>query len=289
MSTDRVAFVTPTTVADAVGEMAAGTATVLAGGTSVALLIGQNLLAPSKLLCVTRIPELRSIDFDAARGEVRIGAAVTLRELATSQEIRTAFPSLVAAARAVGNPRVRSVATVGGAVAHSDPRQDLPPVLLSLDARVSLSGPRGSREVPLSGFATGFMETNLRPDELVTGIVLPLVGGRRSHYARFTPQSVADYPTVGVAASVTCDDAGMIIDARVAIAGVASTALEVADASLLVGAASEADDIEDVVGEVARLAGNDGEPIDDRLGSARYKQAMASVWTRRALLACLTG
>ena len=287
MSADRAPFVIPTTVDEAVSEMASGDATVLAGGTSVALLIGQNLLVPSKLVCVTRIPELRLIDVDKAGGKVRLGGAVTLRELATHPDIKASFPSLVDAAGEVGNPRVRSVATLGGAVAHSDPRQDLPPVLLSLDATVSLAGPRGTRQVPLSGFATGFMETKLEPDELVTGVVLPLLSGQRAHYARFTPQSVADYPTVGVAACVTCDDHGVVVAARVAVAGVASTAMEVEAASLLVGGASQDANIEEAVGEVARQAAAASEPVDDRLGSARYKRAMVSVWTRRALLACL--
>jgi CO/xanthine dehydrogenase FAD-binding subunit len=135
------------------------------------------------------------------------------------------------------------------------------------------------------------METAMAPDELLTGIVVPLSAAkqtRRAHYARFTPQSVADYPTVAVAASVTCDDGGVIVDAKVAIAGVASIALEVAAANILLGAAVEASDIADAIGEVARLASATSEPIDDRLGSALYKKAMASVWTERALLACIT-
>ena len=287
MSAERTDFVIPTTVDDAVAEISSGTAMVLGGGTSVALLIGQNLLCPSKLVCVTRIPELRSIDVDPSARVVRLGAAVTLRDLQTHPQLTSLLPSLVFAAGEVGNPRVRSAATVGGAVAHSDPRQDLPPVLLSLGATVSLAGPRGTRQVPLSGFATGFMETKLESDELITGIVVPLVSGRRAHYSRFTPQSIADYPSVGVAACVTCDDSGVVTEAKVAVAGAASTAMEVDAASLLVGSAPDGSGIDDAISEVARLAALGSEPVDDRLGSAHYKQAMVSVWTKRALQACI--
>ena len=289
MSASRSVFVSPTSVAGALEEIASGEATVLAGGTSVALLIGQRLIEPSKLVHVARIPELRSISFDTPRGELRIGAAVTLAEIAGHPEIRAALPSLAYAAGVVGNPRVRSVATVGGALAHGDPRQDLPPVLVSLDAMVTLSGPGGERILPAAGLATGFMETCVAPDELITAVVIPVTKGQRACYFRFTPQSVADYPTVGVAACVSLAADGTIADAKVALAGVASSVLSVDAAGLLGGVSADNFDFDSIVGEVADLAAASAEPIDDRLGSATYKRAMISVWTRRALLACAGG
>ena len=289
MSADRAVFVSPTSLSGALEEMASGQATVLAGGTSVALLIGQRLIEPSKLVHVARIPELRAVHFDASRSAVRLGAAVTLAEIARNVELVAALPSLAYAAGVVGNPRVRSVATVGGALAHGDPRQDLPPVLISLGTSVWLSGPGGERSIPAATLATGFMETCVAPDELITGVVIPLPPGQRAHYSRFTPQSVADYPTVGVAASVRCDSNGTITDAKVALAGVASTALTVDAAGLLAGVPAGDADIAARLSEVARQAAADAEPIDDRLGSASYKRAMIAVWTRRALLACVAG
>lgn len=289
MNASRSVFVSPTSVAGALEEIASGEATVLAGGTSVALLIGQRLIEPTKLVHVARVPELRSISFDTGRRELRIGAAVTLAEIAGHAEIRAAVPSLAYAAGVVGNPRVRSVATVGGALAHGDPRQDLPPVLVSLGAMVTLSGPGGERSLPAAALATGFMETCIDPDELITGVVIPLAERLRTHYCRFTPQSVADYPTVGVAASVSCDAYGTIADAKLALAGVASTALSVDAAGLLVGVAAGDADFDGRLSEIASQAAANAEPIDDRLGSAAYKRAMISVWTRRALLACTAG
>lgn len=289
MSVERAVFVSPTSISGALEEIASGLATVIAGGTSVALLIGQRLIEPSKLVHVARIPELRSIQSDESRGEVRLGAAVTLAEIAGDAKLKTALPSLAYAAGVVGNPRVRSVATVGGALAHGDPRQDLPPVLISLGASVCLAGPNGQRTLPAADLATGFMETRVANDELITAVVIPLTAGRRTFYARFNPQSVADYPTVGVAACLSCDPDGTIADATVALAGVASTAVEVDAARLLVGVSAHDPDVEGKLREVAREAAARAEPIDDRLGSAAYKRAMVSVWTRRALLACVTG
>lgn len=285
MAADLLAFRVPTTVPEALDDIADGESTVLAGGTSVALLIGQALIEPSKLVLLTRIPALRSLTVDLDARLVRMGAAVTLREIAVHSEIRAAFPALAAAAGAVGNPRVRSVATVGGALAHADPRQDLPPVLLALGAQVTIAGPSGTRTVPLAGFATGFMETTLGPDELIVEVALPLLAGQRSHYARFTPQSMADYPTVGVAAALRWGEDDTILEAAVALGGVGATAIGVDDARLLAGVA--ASEVHDAIAEVAQRAADVAEPSDDRRGSAAYKRAMVTVWTERALVSCL--
>lgn len=287
MAAEPVTFRVPTTLPEALDDIADGESTVLAGGTSVALLMGQALMEPSKLVLLTGIPVLRSLNVDTEARWVRLGAAVTLREVAVHPEIRAAFPALAAAAGAVGNPRVRSVATVGGSVAHADPRQDLPPVLLALGAQVTIVGPGGRRTVPLAGFATGFMETALGPDELIVEVALPIVSGQRSHYARFTPQSRADYPTVGVATALRWGEDDTVLDAAVSLGGVGATAIGVDDARLLVGVA--ANDVRTAMAEVARRAADAAEPSDDRRGSAAYKRAMVSIWTERALLSCLSG
>lgn len=284
MPTDNVAFRSPTTVEEALVELEGGEATVIAGGTSVALLIGQGLLEPMKLVSLARISSLGAIDVDPEGGHVTLGAGVTMRQVAKDQRIRAAFPALSTAAGVVGNPRVRSVATVGGAVAHADPRQDLPPALMALGAQVIVRNTAGVRTLPLQQFVTGFMETELGPDELVTAVTFPLLAGQRSHYARFTPGSCADYPTVGVAASLRLDDENMIREAAVALGGVDMTAIA-ADSAPLVG--RHATDTDAAVAAVAAQAAQVCSPSDDRRGSAEYKRAMVRVWTERAIVACL--
>lgn len=289
MPADTLSFVTARTVEEALDEIAGREATVLGGGSSVGLLMGQGLLDPSKLVLVTLIPELRAIAVDPP-GRLRIGAAVTLRELAAHPEVRATLPALARAASLVGNPRVRSVATVGGALAHADPRQDVPPALIALGAEATIAGPAGTRTVPAATFATGFMETVLSPDELVTEVSVPLVAGQRSHYARFTPGSATDYPTVGVAAAVTYEGDGPVSGAAVSIGGAGSTP-SLVDASALVGTRPARDraGARSAIEEVARRAARSIAPTDDRRGSVDYKRAMTRVWTERALLACIPG
>jgi carbon-monoxide dehydrogenase medium subunit len=279
-----LAFSVPSSVAEAIGELAAGEDVILmGGGTSVGLLLKNDLIAPSKIVWLTKIPALRRLTADAG-GSVLIGATVTLRELAGSEVIRLRFPALAYAASRVGNPRVRAVATVGGALTHSDARQDLPPVLYALGATVLVQGPTGAREIPVARFHTGFMQTVLAEDELVTAVVIPAADGTpRAAYGRFTPGSHDDYPTVNAAASVARDGNGRIVRAALALGGVGSTPLLVPEAAALAGTVPGPSE----VAAVAAAAEAAASPFDDQRGSARYKKAMAREWAARVLAACL--
>lgn len=283
MPAGELGFAVPATVDEALAELAGAAEPIaMAGGTSVAMLLKNYLIAPDRIVWLGRVPELRRLAVEPD-GALVIGATVTLRELAAAELVREHASALAYAAGVVGNPRVRAVATLGGALVHGDPRQDVPPVLLALEARVRIAGPSGPREVPVAGFHTGVLETVLADGELVTEVVIPAAPGRRSVYARFTPGSEDDYPTVGVAASITRSSDGRITGAILVLGGVGPIPLLVPEAGELAGIEPGAGDIEVVAAAAERTAA----PVDDRLGSARYKKAMAREWTRRALHACL--
>jgi aerobic carbon-monoxide dehydrogenase medium subunit len=278
-----LSFRAPLTLSDALAELASEPdAIAMGGGTSVGLLLKNYLIEPRTIVWLARIPGLRRLEAGPG-GDVSIGATVTLREIAGSGVIRRLFPALAYAAGRVGNPRVRAVATLGGALAHSDPRQDVPPILNALDARVGIAGPAGEREVPVAGFHTGFMETVLGQDELVTHVVVPAVPGRRAAYARFTPGSADDYPTVSAAASIVRGADGRVSSAILALGGVGPAPLLVPQAAGLTGIVPGAGEIQ-AVAEAAEAA---ADPSDDQRGSARYKKAMAREWAARVLRACL--
>jgi CO/xanthine dehydrogenase FAD-binding subunit len=276
-------FSAPVRLEAALAELAEGDDVIaMGGGTSVVLLLKNDLIEPRKIVWLTRIPELRQLGTGPG-GELVIGATVTLRELAASGLVRREFPALAHAAGQVGNPRVRAVATLGGALAHSDARQDVPPVLYALEARVRIAGPAGRREVPAAGFHTGFMETVLAAGELITAVAIPAAAGRRAAYARFTPGSADDYPTVSAAAAVVRGEGGRITRAVLALGGAGPVPLLVPGVAELLGAAPGAAEI----AAVARAAEAAARPLDDQRGSARYKKAMAGEWSARVLRACL--
>lgn len=303
MPTADLAFSAPATLHEALGELAGAEDDVIAmgGGTSVGMLLKNDLIAPRKIVWLARIPELRRLDYrsdspDADSpdadgpgggrdpgGELLIGATVTLRELARSEVIRQKFPALAYAASRVGNPRVRAVATVGGALTHSDARQDVPPIMYALQARVRIQSLRGSREIPVHDFHTGFMETVLAEDELVTQVVIPAVPGRRAAYGRFTPGSHDDYPTVSAAASIAADSSGRVTSAVLALGGVGSTPLLVGGAAGLIGTVPGQAEVESAAAAAEAAAS----PHDDQRGSARYKKAMAREWAARVIRVCL--
>ena len=274
------AFVAPGSLAEACAELAEEGSLALGGGTAIGLLVKNRLVDASKLVFLSGVAELGGLSVNR---EARIGASTTLRELARAEAVRAALPVLADAAGRVGNPRVRSLATLGGALVHGDPRQDLPPVLLALSGIVHLESASGARELALSEFFLGFMETACAPDELVTASTVPLDPTRRAHYVRYTPGSEDDYPTVGVAAALSLAEDGSVSAASLALGGVAEHAFSVPDAAGLVGSRPG----KDAISALGRAAAAASRPTDDQRGSAGYKRAMVEVMTRRAVTACL--
>jgi carbon-monoxide dehydrogenase medium subunit len=275
-----VEFSAPSTLAEATDLLREEGAVALGGGTVVVALMKERLLSPRRLVWLGRIAGLRRIQVTAA-GSLWIGGGTILLEITRSPAVQGRWPVLARTAGEVGNVRVRSVATLGGHLAHADPSQDLPPVLLALGATAHLRSAAGRRSVPLEGFFRGFLETVLEPGEIVEAVeVPPLSPGTRASYLRFTPGSREDFPTVGVAASVQVDARGVVSSARVALGGVAPTPLLLADAArILTGQRPRPGLLE----EAAAAAWRAADPWDDRRGTARYKRAMARVWTRRCL------
>jgi carbon-monoxide dehydrogenase medium subunit len=273
-------FRTPASLAEALADLGAEGAVPLGGGTSLVLMLKRELASAGRVVWLGRIPELRGIRGDASGGMV-IGATTTVAEIAASALVRRLHPSLALAAGQVGNPRVRAVATLGGALAHADPRQDLPPVLLALGAHITTQGPRGRRSLPMDGFFRSLMETELEDGELLTELTIPQPApGQRELYLRFTPASQDDYPTVGVAVRAELDASGVVVGLALTLGGVAGRPILVPEAaSSLRGRTPDPAGIDAAASAAERAC----DPVDDQRGSAAYKRAMARVWTRRAL------
>ncbi|MBO0684955.1 MAG: FAD binding domain-containing protein, partial [Candidatus Dormibacteraeota bacterium] len=143
-------FLAPASMPEALSALQEDGAVAVGGGTQVGILLRQGMLEPGRLVWLGRVDGLRTIS--TTNGWLEIGAGATLSEIAASEAARLLHPMLAAAATRVGNPRVRAVATLGGHLVHADPRQDLLPVLLALDAAAILRGPAGDREIALRDF-----------------------------------------------------------------------------------------------------------------------------------------
>jgi carbon-monoxide dehydrogenase medium subunit len=267
-------------VADAQTLMAAHPgAKLLAGGHSLVPLLKLRLAAPSAVIDIGRIPELRGV---TRQGDViRVGALTTHAELAASAELRTAATALAEAAAIVGDPAVRNRGTIGGNVAHADPASDLPTVLVALDARMIAAGAKGSRTIPAAAFFTGIMTTALAEDEILTAVEVPAAGGGQgSAYAKF-PHPASRYAVLGAAALVAVKD-GTCGAVRVALGGLLPHARRAsAVEKALAGKPATDAAIAAAAEQVGADLGND--VTGDLFASAEYRAAMAPVYIRRAV------
>jgi aerobic carbon-monoxide dehydrogenase medium subunit len=199
-------------------------AKVIAGGTALVIMMKQRLVQPSCLVSLRSVRGLNSVELKD--GGIRIGGLATHREVETSPLLRRRLPVLAETFHHVATIRVRTMATVGGGLAHADPNQDPPPTLIALGASVKASSANGSRTIPLDEFFTDYYETTLKPDEIITELFVPkLQANTGAAYLKFLPRTADDYATVSAAAVLTLDkNKKTISDARIALGSLAHRA-----------------------------------------------------------------
>jgi carbon-monoxide dehydrogenase medium subunit len=275
-------LVEPATLEEAVGLLDPDDAGIraIAGGTALSLMLQSHIFRPTRLVSLRRLDgALHGIHVEGD-GSLRIGAMTTLTELERSPVLTISEPLLSRALHTLSNVRVRNIATVGGHLAHGDPHMDLPPILVTLGARVRAVSPRGERWIDVAELITGYYETSLAGDELIAELHIPVQPpGARAAYAKFTALSADDWPAVGVAVWLR-REGDTIVEARVAVGGATDhpTRMTAAEAALI-GAAPEAQRF----AAAADAAADELQPLGDLRGSGPYKREMVRVHVRRAL------
>ncbi|MGI5404603.1 FAD binding domain-containing protein [Streptomyces sp. CA-135486] len=273
-------YARPQTVDEAVRALADGgeDAKVLAGGQSLIPLLRLRLAFPELLVDVGRIPELRGVRDDG--DALVIGSMTTHHDVINDPLVRRHAGLLAAATATVADPSVRHRGTLGGSLSHADPAGDLPAVLLALDGEMTAQGPEGRRTIPAREFFTDYLQTALLPDEVLVEVRIPLSDNWGFHYEKFHQVAQA-WAIVGVAAMVRRDD-GHLVESRVALTNMGATPLR-ATATEEALAGADADPA-----AVARAAGSAAEgthPASDLSASPEYREHLARVLTRRAVLA----
>jgi carbon-monoxide dehydrogenase medium subunit len=273
-------YLRPSTVDDAVAALADGgdEAKVLAGGQSLLPVLRLRLAAPGLLVDLGGLDQLRGVRVDG--DDLVIGAMTTHAEVASSELVRAEVPLLAAAAIQVGDRQVRHRGTLGGALAHADPAGDLPAVVVALDGSCVVAGPGGRRTVPAGDFFVDYFATALGPQDILVEVRLPRMPDWGAHYLKFHRTAQA-WATVGVAAAVRRSN-GSIAEARVALTNMGPTPVRAAEVE---AALSGADASASAVQEAAGRAAEGTQPGSDLAASAEYRQHLARVLTRRAVLA----
>jgi carbon-monoxide dehydrogenase medium subunit len=252
-------------------------ARVIAGGTSLIIWMRQRLLMPKLVISLARIPNFDTITFDERDG-LRIGAGARHRDIELSPIVKRYYPLLHETFRKVAQPRIRNMGTIGGNLAGGDPLTDPGASLIALDAEVTLASSRGRRTMRLEEFFVDYYQTALNAGELLTEIRVPPSERPGWSHIKFTPRSIEDFATVGVALTLRSRD-GTCEDVRLGLNSVAPTILR---AKLAEGALRGKQINDSALREMGEIAATEVDPMDDNRGSADYKRELVKVLVRRA-------
>ncbi len=255
-------------------------AKLLAGGQSLIPTMNFRLAQPAVLIDLNGVKGLDSLD-RADDGGLRLGAMVRQAAAEKSALVAERAPLLAETLPFVAHAQIRNRGTIGGNLAHADPRSELPAVMLALGASVRVRGPDGERSIRAGDFFTGFFGTALEEGELLTEVELPPPTERGGQAFLEVSRRRGDYAMVGVAVSVVCDGAGRCDEAKIALLSVGSRPMlaERAAACLVGERPSGA-----ALVAAGQAAGHqDIDPQEDMHASVAYRRHLATVLVRRAL------
>jgi len=321
MSLPAFALLRPRALEEALGQLAAHgpEAMVVAGGTDVVPNLRAGLFSPRALVDIKGIGELRGISFDPERG-LHIGALTTITEVAESPMVRQHYPVLAEAAATVASPVLRNMGTLGGnlcletrclwynqsyfwrsscgfclkkdgSVCHVAPggkfcwavwSGDTAPALLTLDAELEISSPRGRRRLPLGEFYNndGMDRMRLERDEILGCVFVPArTAGYAGSYSKFRVRHSIDYPLAGVAVAMKLED-GVCRDVRLGLTAVNPAPLLVRDVSELLRGQQYSSEL---VEAAAKAVIQTGKPLKTSVSTPEYRREILQVYARRAL------
>lgn len=252
-----------------------------AGGTELLLAMKHDLLRYEHLVDVKTIAGLNRIELK--NGAVMIGGTATHRAIEHSAVVKQNLPVLAEMETSVANVRVRASGTLGGNLCFAEPHSDPATLLLALGAKVNVQGKAAARAVTIDRLITGAYETSLAPDEIMTGVEIPVLAkSQRAIYLKF---QLKERPTLGLALVLDLD--GDSIKKASAVVGSVSAVPTQSDKTngLLAGSKAQ---VEKQLGDAAQALADAADPVDDLEGSAEYKRHLIGVFLRRAFIKALS-
>jgi carbon-monoxide dehydrogenase medium subunit len=252
-------------------------AKILAGGHSLIPAMRFRLAMPEVLIDINNIAGLEYVR--ESNGHLAIGALTREVDVDDSALVQGSYPLLADAARVIADPVVRNRATVGGNIAHADPANDHPAVLLAYGAEVEAMGPAGSRTIAIDDFFTDLFENALSDDEILTEIRIPRPGaGSGGAYIKLE-RKVGDYAISAVAVQLTMQ-AGVCTAARVGLTNVSPVPMRAtgAEAALIGSRLTDAD-----LEAAGQAAAAECDPSAELRGSVAYKRDLTRILLKRAV------
>jgi len=273
------AYHRPSSVREAVGLLAqlGDEGRALAGGHSLIPMMKLRLATPANLVDLAGIAELKGIRADGP--DIVIGAMTTQHELIASGVLADKVPILREASEQIADPQVRYLGTLGGNVANGDPGNDMPAVMLCLNATYHVSGKSGERRIAARQFYQGAYFTALEPGDVLTAVRIPAPPAGHGYAYEKLKRKVGDYATAA-AAVVLIMAGGKVGACSIGLTNVAETPLWAEEAAgILVGSALDAATVKRAVAAAEAITA----PASDARGPAAYRTKMAGVMLTRAL------
>lgn len=273
---------------DSVGEAVAilaehgDEARVLAGGHSLIPMMKLRLAVPSHLVDLQGIAGLAGIQ--QSGDSLEIGAMTSQADLLASESVQRACPILIEAAKQIADPQVRYCGTVGGNVANGDPGNDMPGIMMCLDADYVLQGASGERAVKARGFYQAAYFTEMEDGEILTAVRIPLPAAGHGYAYEKQKRKIGDYATAA-AAVVLSMSGGQCSAASIGLTNVADTPLHAeAAGQALVGTSCDSAAIDAAAAAAEAITS----PASDGRGSPEFRTKVAGVMVRRAVRRALT-
>lgn len=276
-------YFAPATLQEAVSllrEHGSG-AKILAGGQSLIPAMRFRLAMPETLIDINNLTELQYIR--EADGYLAIGAMTREAALESSSVVQQRYTLLADAARTIADPIVRNMSTVGGNLAHADPANDHPAVMLAYNAQIVAVGPNGTRTIAIDDFFTDLFQTVLQEDEILTEIRIPQPTANSGGAYVKMERKVGDYAISAAAVQLTVSG-GTCTTARIGLTNVSPVPMRAKNAEQALIGKVLTDDVIEAAGEAA---GAECDPSRDLRGSVDYKRDITRVMTKRAIRAAL--
>jgi len=273
------AYHRPTSVKDAVSLLGSlgEDARAIAGGHSLIPMMKLRLAAPAHLIDLAGVADLKGIREDGR--DIVIGVMTTQHELVSSELLANKIPILRETSLQIADPQVRYVGTIGGNIANGDPGNDMPAVMMCLNATYHAVGKTGERRVAAREFYQGAYLTALKPGELVTAVRIPVPPSGHGHAYEKLKRKIGDYATAAAAVVLTLSG-GKVSTCSVGLTNVAETPLWAEEAgNILTGSALDAATVKKAVAAAEAITS----PASDGRGPAAYRTKMAGVMLTRAL------
>jgi aerobic carbon-monoxide dehydrogenase medium subunit len=274
-------YACPTSISEAVALLAAhdGEAKPLAGGQSLVPMLAFRVAAPSLLVDLRKLEELRQIRI--TQDGVTLGAMVRWRDILEDARLATAHPLLVAAVEHVAHYQIRNRGTVGGSMAHADPAAEMPGIAVTCDAQIGVIGKAGSRAIAAGDFFQGPLMTALKSDEIITEIRLPAWSAKRRFGFQEFARRRGDF-ALAAAAVFYDDDNGAARNAHMGVIGVGDTPARLPSVEAIINGQKIN---ETLIAKAEAAASAAVDPRDDIHASGAYRKALVGVMVERALKA----